>query len=287
MPGRSKESDRHVASVLTAVRLLDCFNANEGLRLADLHHRTGLNKSRILRLVGSLEAAGVLLLEEATGRYRLGPKLYYLGRLVERRYDDLVGYLRPKLVELALQTRCVVYFSVREGHNRLVLVRRRGDGTAERVIKDGQVRPLHIGANGRVFLAFEPPAVTARLLGRYVTDPDLGVGPEAMARIHALLPQVRAEGHAIAFGETKPGHYVVAVPVRAESGRLLGTLAISCRGGRSHAAASDAQAQLLKQEAGLLKIGLAEALDAARPAIARRVAKYENGVLRSTVQNTR
>ena len=255
-----------------AVKLLDCFNGSEPLRLADLHQRTGLNKSRILRLVGSLEAAGVVVLDESTGRYRLGPKLYYLGRLAERRYLDLVASLRPRLLNLAQQTGGVAYLSVREGHHRLVLVRCRADGVAERVIKDGQVRPLHLGANGRVFLAFEPTDVKNGLLARFAHDPDIGIGADIVKRIKTLLPGVRKEGHAIAFGETKPGHIVVAAPVLGRDGGLLATLAISLPGGQAKALIAAEHARLLKEEATLLSGILGDAIEAARPAFSRRVA---------------
>ena len=52
------EADRHVESVVSALTLLDCFERDEGLRLEDFHARTGLTRSRIIRLAGTLVHKG-------------------------------------------------------------------------------------------------------------------------------------------------------------------------------------------------------------------------------------
>jgi IclR family acetate operon transcriptional repressor len=60
-----------------------------------LSERTGLYKSRILRLCGTLMAHGFLICMEGSN-YRLGPKLMMLGKIYERS-NPLVFIARPIL----------------------------------------------------------------------------------------------------------------------------------------------------------------------------------------------
>lgn len=223
MEDRPKEAERHVTSVLAALSILDCFRNDSGLRLQDLHHRTGINKSRILRYVGTLEAAGMLHFDVRSRRYELGPKLFYLGRVIETHYAALLSVLHPVLDMLVAETGSVAYFSVRRGSDRLVLLRRSPATESETIVRNGQVRPLHLGANSRVLLAFEDEAERERLLRGIATVVD---APD-FARLLQGIEDTRAKGYAIAFGETRRAHFVVSVPVLATQNALLGSLSLS------------------------------------------------------------
>src|SRR5258708_32244058 len=81
-----------VDAVDRAITMLRCFvEPGEALPLSALAHRSGLYKSTILRIAGSLLNAG-LLTREADGLYRLGPEVR---RLVAR--HPSVGAPRPPL----------------------------------------------------------------------------------------------------------------------------------------------------------------------------------------------
>ena len=55
---RPVEASRHVASVSAALTILSCFRGDEDLSLAEIHRRTGITKSRVMRLAGTLEQHG-------------------------------------------------------------------------------------------------------------------------------------------------------------------------------------------------------------------------------------
>jgi len=93
----SAEAERHVESVQSALRLLTCFESDTGLRLVDLHERTGLTRSRIIRLAGTLASEGFLSYDDASSRYYLGPNLFRVGSLLSKRYSDSSEALRPCL----------------------------------------------------------------------------------------------------------------------------------------------------------------------------------------------
>ena len=76
-----KESAKQIESVDKALGLLNCFSDSiQELSLKQLSEKTGLYKSRILRLCGTLMAHGFLIRLEGSV-YRLGPKLMTLGKI--------------------------------------------------------------------------------------------------------------------------------------------------------------------------------------------------------------
>ncbi len=255
MDDRPKETERHVSAVLAALRILDCFRSDNGLRLQDLHHRTGINKSRILRYVGTLEAAGMLHFDAANRHYELGPKLFYLGRVIETHYATLLGLLQPLLDDLVAATDSVAYFSIRRGSDRLVLLRRSPPWQHEPVVKNGQVRPLLLGANSRVLLAFEDEEERERLLrrlGPMMTDAE-------RQRLEDGIVAARRSGHAVAFEETRRAQFVVSVPVLGNGSHLQGALALSSPTGPDQHERATRHIKLLKAAALRLQDAIASA----------------------------
>ena len=98
-----KEADRQIDTVAKALCLLDCFTAEEPeLSLKQLSEKTGLYKSRIIRLCGTLAANGYVIRTTA-GTYKLGPKLMILGKVYERA-NPLTAVARPIMKDLSALT---------------------------------------------------------------------------------------------------------------------------------------------------------------------------------------
>ncbi|MGO2393107.1 MAG: helix-turn-helix domain-containing protein, partial [Halomonas sp.] len=75
------QKQNRVEAVERALTILEAFTDQErSLSLVTLAERTGLYKSTILRLIGSLERFGYIV-REGDGTYALGPSLWRLGNL--------------------------------------------------------------------------------------------------------------------------------------------------------------------------------------------------------------
>jgi len=98
-----KEAKRHVEAVLKALDILECFQKQPQLSLKKISELTGLQKSRIMRLCGTLISKGYLLYEAETGQYKLGPKIISLSRSYEQS-NDLISLARPAMKYLAQET---------------------------------------------------------------------------------------------------------------------------------------------------------------------------------------
>src|SRR5690606_10619272 len=73
----------------------------EPISLADLSRATGFYKSTLLRLIGSLEKAA-LVVRRLDGRYSLGPYAHVLGRAYEATYH-ITEIILPLLQDLVDQ----------------------------------------------------------------------------------------------------------------------------------------------------------------------------------------
>jgi DNA-binding IclR family transcriptional regulator len=202
----SRETERHVQSLLSGLHILEAFDKDRGLRLKDLHDRTGLNRSRILRFAGTLQAAGFLEFDEGTGAYFLGPKLYALGWLLHERFTKISELVRPALKRLVQLNGDTAFYSIVQGSERLVVAREESPDGLRFTIQEGQTRPLHIGATSKVLLAFGSEGLARRIL----EDASTVDNPDVLA---ADIDEVRRRGVAVSRGEATPHGFAVSVPV--------------------------------------------------------------------------
>jgi DNA-binding IclR family transcriptional regulator len=204
-------TENRVEAVERALAILEAFRDGDGaLSLAELAQRTGLYKSTILRLSGSLERYGYLHRRD-DGRYGLGASLWRLGSLYRRTFD-LSDRIRSELRQLVDTTGETASFYVRQGDERVCLYRQNSPRPIRHHLEEGVRLPLDRGAAGRVLLAFS------------------GAGGEPFATI-------RRERAYVSLGERDPEVAAAAVPVTDRSERLRGALAISALITRFDAAA--------------------------------------------------
>lgn len=196
-----RESGEGVIAVTRALKLLEAFGVNDAhLSLADLSRRTGMHKTTALRIARTLGASNYLVQRE-DGNWRLGRAAGWLGACYQATFDvhELVD---PVLRELTVQSGESASFYVREGDQRTCLSRVNGPHTVRHHVRVGLALPLHLGAPGRVILAFsgEPGSI---------------------------YESIRQRGYHISVGERDPEVSSIAAPVFGMSWRLLGSVCIS------------------------------------------------------------
>jgi DNA-binding IclR family transcriptional regulator len=229
----SRPSAARVEAVERALLLLECFHVHgEALSLAVLAQRSGLYKSTILRLTGSLLRHGFLHRDD-TGQYLLGPELQRLGALSQVGHN-LSTLVRPVLAQLVARTEETASFYIRNGNARLCLLRQNSPRLARHHLEEGALHPLGRGAAGAVLRAF--------------TDEP--------GRNDAI---VRRQGWAVSLGGRDPDLAAVAVPLLNASGRLLGALTVSGLISRFPAEKVAEYRALLMEQAALLRPRLGEA----------------------------
>lgn len=189
------------AAVDRALSLLAAFRPGAAvLSLAELAERTQLYKSTVLRLLASLEHAG-LVQRSADGRYALGPEVARLHGVYASAFS-LEAVVMPVLRDLVARTRESAAFHVRQGEHRLCLYRVDSPQPVRDHTRPGDLLPLDRGAGGRVLMAF------------------------AGAR-GARYAQIRRDQVAVLQGDRLPELAGVSAPVFGAGGELLGAVTLT------------------------------------------------------------
>jgi DNA-binding IclR family transcriptional regulator len=222
---KKKSSVPIVDSLATALGLLDHFTQREPeLSLSQLSEKTGLYKSRIHRLCGTLVFSGFLI-RMPWASYRLGPKLMTLGKIYENT-NTMATTARPIMRELSTITgESVAIFSLSED-TALCLAREFGSSSLVFAIQEGDRMQLHASAAGRVLLAYGTEALRKRILS---VKPLESFTPMTMVdpkKIKALLSKIKKKGYDINRGETELEVAAIAAPIYNHEGEVEAALAV-------------------------------------------------------------
>ncbi|MEY3664404.1 MAG: HTH-type transcriptional regulator KipR [Pseudomonadota bacterium] len=199
--GADKGAEGGVIAVTRALLIVEAFRIGERhLTLAELSRRTGLHNTTVLRLARTLAQAGYMVQREE-GQWRLGPAAGWLGARYQAGFD-INNVVEPTLRDLSQATQESASFYVREGDERACIARVEGPQSVRHHVRIGMRLPLHLGAPGRVILAFSGES---------------GVVYEG----------IRRRGYHISMGERDQQVSSVAAPVFGLNWRLLGSMCIS------------------------------------------------------------
>ncbi len=197
----------------------------ETLGSSELARRTGLPKSTSHRLLGILEAAG--LIERLSSGYQLGDRLHgFSSRFTADYPPDLREISLPFLQDLYELTHETVHLAALDGidvhcvekvyGHRRSPIRSRVDG----------LLPGHSTALGKVLLAYSPAETQRRAL----TSPLRGYTPATCTEPVRLAAELRAIvrcGLAYDRRETHPAVACVAAPLLDQRGRAVAAISIS------------------------------------------------------------
>ena len=222
---KNKTSVPIVDSLATALRILDYFTIREPeLSLRELSEKSGLYKSRIHRLCGTLVALGFLT-RMPSSSYRLGPKLMTLGKIYENT-NTLVTISRSIMKQLADITGESVALFHLNGETSFCLAREYGSSSLVFSIQEGDNMDLHASAVGRILLSFGPEELPGKILSRPRLEKFTSktiTNPKVLAD---ELSIVKKRGYAINRGERELEVAAIAAPIFNYESKVESALAI-------------------------------------------------------------
>jgi IclR family transcriptional regulator, acetate operon repressor len=195
------------------------------LGVTEISNELAVHKSTVSRLLGTLEARGLVEQTSHRGRYRLGYGVVQLAEGVSRKHDMNV-VSREVCSALAEDTGETVNVAVRQGRTIVTIDQVIGSSQVTTVNWVGQHNAMHSTAAGKVFLAHLPPAELTTFLDEKLeqfTEFTI-VDPAAM---ESELAAVRESGYARTIDEQEVGLAAVAAPIRAMDGRVIAALVVS------------------------------------------------------------
>ncbi len=182
----------------------------------------GVARSTAYRYLESLTANSFL--EDAGGRYRLGPRVLDLARIA-RRGVGLSDLARPILRSLVERTNAPALLTRRTGTAVVCVEREEAASVLRLSYERGQVLPINAGAAALSLLAWAPEEELVQLLERPLERFTSSTIVDTSELRHRLT-DIRRDGHAVSSGELDEDVLGVAAPI-FEGDRVIAAVSIA------------------------------------------------------------
>lgn len=202
-----------------AIEILMMFeDAHPVITASEVAERFGMPRSTTYRYLSSLRSQG-LLIEAEDGGFRLGHRIFTLARIARLGFS-ILQVAKPHLEALLKDTGETVLLLQRNGVEISILECLESSSAIRISYARGRVLPTPASASSKVFMAFDDPAQTEKLLKKRkitpytphtLTDPD---------QIVDALAEVRRNGFAVNFNEVDEGVAAVSAPIFGTDGRV-------------------------------------------------------------------
>lgn len=208
-----------VRSVQRALDILTLLTAERPIvTIREIVDATGLAKTTVIRLVSTLEQAG--LLWATTGGYLAGPGLWRWAHLAQRSWE-LPPETQRGMRDLAARQRETVNVYVVRDVYRVCIAQQESPQPLRHVVHVGDELPLWAGATAKVLLRDAGPALLERVAR---SSP---YGPGHIRRLREWIDEASVHGFAVSHGEREEGLSAVAAPILGRSGSVVAALSLS------------------------------------------------------------
>lgn len=263
---RTTESRHGVQAMEVGMGVLRAMvNGQRSMALKDIAAAADMPAPKVHRYLVSLIRAGLVEQDPVTSRYDLGPFAMNIG---------LVAIDRMDRVRLGLQAIAALRDQINEttalavwGDAGPVIVRweRPRRPITVNVVTGTTLDPL-TSASGRVFMAWLPESVSARLIKRRLREPDLPAELQTPEGVQQMLQRVRDDGFAgVSDYHLVPGVEALAAPVFNFKNEISLALLVVGVKGLFDMSAQGAVVRQLRQAAADLSVRLGHAAPGALP----------------------
>ena len=220
-----------VQSVDRAISVLEILAQRGEAGVSEVAAEIDVHKSTAFRLLGALEARGLVEQAGERGKYRLGFGIVRLAGAVTGRID-ITQQGRPICERLAEELGETVNIAVMQEHFAINLFQVRGPAAVAAHNWVGQLTPLHATSSGKILLAHLPAKERAAVLAgadmKKVTPRTI----TAKAKLEKNLAEARERSYSITLEELEIGLHAMAAPVRNRDGDVIAALSVSGPGYR-------------------------------------------------------
>lgn len=213
-------------SVLTKARdLIDCLSqAGDPVTLGYVRSTLELPKSSTHRLLNDLVGIGVVR-RTSEGLYSLGPRLIYWGEAAAASYD-LGSQAKRPMEELRDNVGESVHLYIREFDKRICIAAAEGQHILRPFVEIGRPLPLHVGAAGKLLLAFADPQIRETMVAA-LSNEEAPTASSSDVPLRLQLEEIRRTNWSSSIGEREEGVSSVASSVFDGAGAVTAALCVS------------------------------------------------------------
>ena len=214
-----------VQSVDRAITALEFLARRGEAGVSEVAGAVGVHKSTASRLLGAMQARGLVEVAGDRGRYRLGYGILRLAGAMGGRLD-VTSQGREICEELAQELGETVNIAVLQGDSVINVYQAHGGGAISVNNWVGRPTPLHATSSGKVLLAHLSKSLQDRQIDRGLSRFTGATVTDARS-LRRQLNQVHVDGFATTVGEYETGLNAVAAPVFGADGGIIAALSVS------------------------------------------------------------
>lgn len=212
-------------TVVKSMDILNLFLMHDKLNLNEMVELSGIPKTSVHRMLGSLEDMGFLTKDEE-GKYSLGLLFLQFGQLVADRLDIRQVAL-PVMKALRDEVGEAVNLIVRDGKESIYIEKLDANHPVRLYTKIGRRSPLYAGACSRIILAHLADQEREQYLNEIELRP-IALGTITDREIlRKTLNESRVSGYSVSQSELENYTCSVAAPIFDHTGKVLGGLSVA------------------------------------------------------------
>lgn len=209
---KSGKESNSVQAVDRALSLLKLIGENGSpISVKDLSLKSGLNRTTVWRLIGSLENEGFVEKDIATNSYQLGYTIYQLASQ-NNPYNSLIRRARSTLEALKEKVGETVLLSVPKYNGILTIDQIDTDHSVRLVDYTNAVTPLHCTSNGKVLLSL----LSEKELDQFLEKELVSISKYTITDPKLLLEElrwVRSYKVGLSIGEYDENENAISAPI--------------------------------------------------------------------------
>lgn len=221
-----KTDQNTVQALDRALVLLDHLSRSPGLTLSDLALETGQAVATVFRALVTLQAHGMVEVEEPGQVWHVGPGAFRVGSAFLRR-TKVVERARGAMDALMRETGETANLGIEVRDEVLFLAQVETHEAIRAFFPPGTRSPMHASGIGKALLAWYPAAKARGIVARRGQDGFTRLTLTTEAALLDDLAQTRARGFAIDDQERTDGMRCVAAPIFNAHGEPVAGISIS------------------------------------------------------------
>src|SRR5699024_1751947 len=203
-------------------QVLSLFSINRReISIKEIQKELNIPKTTVFRILQTLVEGGYMEKNEQTHKYSLGFKFFLLGSIVQSNFDVReVAY--PIMKKLAESTKETVDLNIIDGLHRICIEKVDSPLEVRSFVRVGERKPLHMGASGKVLLAYTSNKMKQEILEKL----ESGVNTN-LTELEKQLNEIKKRNFHITRGERVPGSFAVASPIFNHEKQMIASLTLA------------------------------------------------------------
>ncbi|MFA9422911.1 MAG: IclR family transcriptional regulator [Sedimentibacter sp.] len=220
-------SKTKASSIEKSIKILKILSESPyEYKISDLALKVDMNRTTVHRIITSLENESMVIKDEVTLKYKLGPYTYHMGNVFiqNANYENnLINVLN----ELSDITKESVGFARRDGNNIISIYCIETHQPLKMGYKPGAFFPINKGCYGKCLMAYHDEDTVRKLVysqkfdkicKNTITDPE---------ELLLEYKKIKEQGYVLSIEETFPYAIGVGIPIFSIDGKVRNCVAIS------------------------------------------------------------